>query len=255
LRGSNPVTAYLNFPYVDAGATATDNVDGNLTSSIVIVNSVNSTKVDSYTVTYNVSDLSGNSTPEIVRNVIVVADSTPPVITPITPTSGSSVNQFNVAYTLSEDVASGIINFTRTSGATDVLSPHIYTLAADDKTSGPHAISKTTLFGSSLVDGAVYTMIITATDFASNSATPAITPSITYSNTIGTCLVPPSGDWVISSGCKITGTAHPLGNVDIQNGAIVTIENGGTLNIDSLTKYLKIQYGSGILIKSGGKIS
>jgi hypothetical protein len=65
----------------------------------------------------------------------------------------------------------------------------------------------------------------------------------------------PTIHWTIESGYRITTNVHPLGNVDVQNGVIVTIESGGTLNIDSLTQYLKIHFGSGILIKSAGKIN
>ncbi|MBM2819950.1 MAG: hypothetical protein HW410_1632 [Nitrosarchaeum sp.] len=32
------------------------------------------------------------------------------------------------------------------------------------------------------------------------------------------CSVPSSGNWVITSSCKITSNVHPLGNVDVQNG-------------------------------------
>jgi|CXWL01.1.fsa_nt_gi hypothetical protein len=255
LFGSNPATGYLNLPYVDAGATATDNVDGNLTSSIVTVNSVNSTIVGSYTVTYNVSDTAENITPEVVRTVVVVADFTAPVISSVTPAPSSSINQFNVAYTLSEDVALGTITFTRTSGLPDGLT-HTYNFAAGDKTAGPHSISKATLeagFGN-LVNGAVYTMTITATDGADLVSIPVVKTLLTYSNTIGTCSVP-SNPWVITSGCKITSNVIAPGNVEVQNGAVVTIESGGTLNIDFATKFLKIHYGSGILIESGGKIS
>ncbi len=205
-----------------------------------------------YTMTVSATDYVSNVS--TINNTSITYDNIPPVISSIVPAANLSVNQFNVAYTLSEAASSGTITFTQTGGAADVLSPHIYTLAAGDKTPGPHTISKTTLFGSTLVNGAVYTMTVSATDLASNVATVS-NLSIAYSNTIGTCSVPPSVDWVISSGCEITGIAHPLGNINIQNGAIVTIESAGTLNIDSLTKYLKIHFGSGILIKSGGKIN
>jgi hypothetical protein len=84
------------------------------------------------------------------------------------------------------------------------------------------------------------------TGLASNIAT--VVPNVV-------CSVPSSGNWIITSSCKITGNVHPLGNVDVQSAAVVTIENGGTLNIDFATKYLKIHAGSGVWIKSGGKIN
>jgi len=81
LRGSPSVTVEALTPYADAGATATDNVDGDITSRIVTVNSVNSSKVGNYAVTYDVADSAGNAAIQGIRNVKVV-DTTRPVITP-----------------------------------------------------------------------------------------------------------------------------------------------------------------------------
>ena len=80
LLGSTSVTIEIHSTYTDAGATAFDNYDGNLTSSIVTVNSVNKDVVGDYTVTYDVTDANGNSATQVVRTVHVV-DTTLPVIT------------------------------------------------------------------------------------------------------------------------------------------------------------------------------
>jgi large repetitive protein len=80
LLGSSPVTLQCGGTYSDAGATATDGCNGNLTASIVTVNNVNATAVGSYTVTYNVSDAAGNNAIEVVRTVNVT-DTTAPAIT------------------------------------------------------------------------------------------------------------------------------------------------------------------------------
>jgi len=83
LLGSNPVSVVQNTAYVDAGATASDNVDGNITSQIVVTSTVNTAVIGSYTVTYNASDAAGNAAVPVTRTVNVVAppDTTPPVIT------------------------------------------------------------------------------------------------------------------------------------------------------------------------------
>ena len=47
--------------YEDSGATASDNYDGDITNDIVTVNNVNRATFGTYTVTYNVSDSSGNN--------------------------------------------------------------------------------------------------------------------------------------------------------------------------------------------------
>ena len=74
LVGSATVNLNLGGPlYVDAGATATDNKDGNITSSIVTVgvSAVNTAVVGTYLITYNVSDAAGNAATQVTRTVIV----------------------------------------------------------------------------------------------------------------------------------------------------------------------------------------
>ncbi len=78
--GSSPVTKEFGSTYTDAGATALDDVDGDITSSIVAVNPVNTSLLGVYTVTYNVSDAAGNPATQVTRTVNVV-DTTLPVIT------------------------------------------------------------------------------------------------------------------------------------------------------------------------------
>ena len=80
LLGDDTVTIEVGSPYTDAGATATDNYDGDITSSIFTVSTVNTAIVGVYTVRYNVSDASGNAAVELIRTVNVV-DTTLPVIT------------------------------------------------------------------------------------------------------------------------------------------------------------------------------
>jgi len=73
LRGDATVNITIDAPYSDAGATATDKEDGDITSRIVVTNSVNAALLGSYTVTYAVSDLAGNSAAPVTRTVNVLA--------------------------------------------------------------------------------------------------------------------------------------------------------------------------------------
>ncbi|KZY62174.1 hypothetical protein A3750_09720, partial [Oleiphilus sp. HI0079] len=79
INGATSINHEQGTAYVDAGATASDLVDGSLTSSISTVNNVNSAAAGSYTVTYNVSDAAGNAASTATRTV-VVADTTAPII-------------------------------------------------------------------------------------------------------------------------------------------------------------------------------
>jgi plastocyanin len=79
LVGSNPVSVEAGSSYSDAGATATDSYDGDLTSSIATNNNVDINTVGSYTVTYTVTDSSGNTA--TATRTVNVADTTAPVIT------------------------------------------------------------------------------------------------------------------------------------------------------------------------------
>ena len=56
---------------MDAGASATDNVDGDITAKIVVTGEVNSSVAGTYTLTYNVSDAAGNAAQSVSRTVEV----------------------------------------------------------------------------------------------------------------------------------------------------------------------------------------
>ncbi len=71
INGTNPVNACVGFAYEDAGATATDDVDGDITANIQTTNTVDTTAIGMYTVTYSVSDQAGNSA-QAVRTVNVI---------------------------------------------------------------------------------------------------------------------------------------------------------------------------------------
>ncbi|WP_299883825.1 reprolysin-like metallopeptidase [uncultured Lacinutrix sp.] len=73
LVGNASISLTVGASYTDQGATATDNVDGNLTSSIVTTGSVNTALEGVYTIRYNVSDAAGNAATEVTRTVTVTA--------------------------------------------------------------------------------------------------------------------------------------------------------------------------------------
>ena len=72
LTGDATVDIEVGSTYTDEGATASDNYDGDITSSIAIVNPVDTDVVGQYIVTYNVSDTNSNAAVEVTRTVNVV---------------------------------------------------------------------------------------------------------------------------------------------------------------------------------------
>ena len=72
LLGVNPVTIEEGSNYIDAGATAKDNYDGDITSSIVVTGSVDTNIIGIYTLSYDVTDANGNVAPTMTRTVNVV---------------------------------------------------------------------------------------------------------------------------------------------------------------------------------------
>ena len=69
----------LKEAYVDLGAQASDNVDGDITAKVEVINPVNVELNGTYKVKYNVTDSSGNIASEVIR-VVVVGDTGQPVI-------------------------------------------------------------------------------------------------------------------------------------------------------------------------------
>ncbi len=72
LVGDNPMTIYQGSEFADPGATAEDNIDGDLTAVIVVAGSVETNTIGTYQLTYTVSDAAGNEA-TVTRTVNVIA--------------------------------------------------------------------------------------------------------------------------------------------------------------------------------------
>ena len=82
LTGSATINIMVGDTFTDPGATATDDVDGDITANIVVGgDTVDANTAGTYIITYNVSDAAGNAATERTRTVIVAADIVKPVIT------------------------------------------------------------------------------------------------------------------------------------------------------------------------------
>ncbi len=133
LLGDDPVTIEVGSTYTDAGATATDNYDGDISANIVVSGTVDTSTLGAYTLSYDVSDSSSNSATTVTRTVNVV-DTTAPVITllgddPVTIEVGSTYTDAGATATdnYDGDISANIV----VSGTVDTSTLGAYTLSYD----------------------------------------------------------------------------------------------------------------------------
>ena len=143
LSGANPLNLAVDDTYTDPGATASDNIDGDITSSIVVAgDTVNTAVAGSYVVTYDVSDLAGNLASQVTRTVVVV--NTPPVINsfninPSPVLTGASATFSWVVNDVNGDTLTclldvddnGTNDYTINDCANNVSQIHIFSLVGD----------------------------------------------------------------------------------------------------------------------------
>ena len=71
LKGSAITYLVIGDTYEDKGATATDNIDGDISNKIIIFNNLNVNEVGTYTIQYNVTDNAGNKATQVTRTIHV----------------------------------------------------------------------------------------------------------------------------------------------------------------------------------------
>lgn len=72
LLGSSPIDVAFGSVYVDEGAMAIDNINGNIISSVVTVGSVDTSSMGMHTIHYEIADAAGNPATPVSRIVNVV---------------------------------------------------------------------------------------------------------------------------------------------------------------------------------------
>lgn len=101
LNGSSSITINQGSTYTDLGATANDNINGNI--PVTITGTVNPSIRGTYTITYNATDGAGNSAIPVVRTINVV-DVSAPVITIL----GSNPDFINLGRTYTDAGATAV---------------------------------------------------------------------------------------------------------------------------------------------------
>ena len=131
LIGDASVTIEVFSSFVDEGATATDNYDGDITNAIVSTGTVDPSTVGVSIIRYNVTDSSGNSAVEVTRTV-TVQDTTAPIISLIGDASMSLElgDTFNdPGATATDNYDGNLTNIITVSGSVDVNNAGTYVIA------------------------------------------------------------------------------------------------------------------------------
>ena len=160
LNGSANVTHEAGTTYIDAGATATDTVDGDVTVSVN--NLVNRNITGNYTVTYTATDAAGNTATK--TRTVTVKDTIKPVITlngsanvtheagtsytdagatatdtfdtnvPVTTSGTVNINNtgsYTIRYNATDDAGNDADEVTRTVTVQDTTAPDAPTVSGD----------------------------------------------------------------------------------------------------------------------------
>ncbi|MFA6088952.1 MAG: immunoglobulin-like domain-containing protein [Candidatus Woesearchaeota archaeon] len=138
INGSTNISIEINTPYVELGASATDNIDGVV--NVTISGFVNTSKVGVYNIFYNAQDLVGNNATPVIRTVNVINSSIVPDTTrPIVKINGAAnvtikVNSNYIELSANAtDNIDGIINVTISGFVnTSVIGNYIITYRARD---------------------------------------------------------------------------------------------------------------------------
>jgi len=163
LNGANPQFVIQGNSYIELGASATDNVDGNLNSKITISGAVDTNTVGDYTISYNVKDAAGNSAVTKTRTVRVLplgADIIPPVVTIQSPVNGATYNsQITALNFIATDTNLASCSYSTDNGVTKVSTACV--------SGGLTSVPLTSVSG-------LNNWIVYATDSAGNSASASI---------------------------------------------------------------------------------
>ncbi len=206
LNGTSTIILSIGDNYVDLGATATDDVDGDLTSSIAVSGAVDTSSVGTYTLTYTVEDSTGNTS--TIDRIIVVVDNSAPVIT----LNGSDTVSLTVGETwtdpgatATDNVDGDLTSSITVSGTVDVNSVGTYSVSyiVFDTAGNSSSINRTVYVNApvdnqppDIVLSGDSTMVLTIGDtFTDPGATATdnfdgdLTSSITVSGTVDTSTV------------------------------------------------------------------
>ncbi|WP_430408407.1 immunoglobulin-like domain-containing protein [Kordia sp.] len=262
LIGDNPVNLFVGDTYTDEGATAIDNIDGDISNNIIVTGTVNTAVAGTYTLFYNVRDVVGNEAVEVTRtvNVSTPVDTTAPIIT----LNGEGTINLNVGdfytefgATATDNVDGNLTNAIITSGIVNTAVAGIYTIrynvsdaagnAATEATRTVNVIADTTapviaLNGNQTINlniGDAYTELgATATDNIDGNLTPNISIGGTVdTSTAGTYQITYTVSDAAGNTTEIIRTIHVIADT---TPPVITLNGNATINLNVGDAYTEL---------------
>lgn len=210
LLGANPMTNTCGSPFTDPGATASDTCAGNLTGSITTNGSVNINIPGTYTVTYSVTDPSGNSVTNS-RTVVVLGTAT------ATPLSDQVV------------CAGGTAAFSTTPGGSGPFSFAWRKNGALIASATNNTIAITPVV---LADAGTYAVEVSgACRSVTNSATLTVNTNVTATPLVPLTKCPGDSATFVT----VAGGTGPFSHLWRKEGAVLTNATNSSLTIASVT--------------------
>jgi P2-related tail formation protein len=227
ILGDNPVTIYANQTYSDAGATALDDVDGDVTSSIQTTGTVNPSVVGTYTITYTVRDKAGNEA--VATRTVIVSDSTPPTV--VFGMNGNSTYAKSRSTTVTvSDSESGVntssLKYQWTTSTTTPSEASFSTTLTNGSTiNTPVGVSGSYYLWILAKDNATNTSITRSNAFNLDNVSPILT--ITGSSSVTIDL----GTTYIDAGATATDNIHGTMTSSISTSSTVNTNTTGTYTV------------------------
>ena len=126
LNGDSVIEIYMGSTFVDPGATAYDEEDGDITNSIQVSGSVDTNTHGTYVLAYNVTDSNGNSAAVVVRTISVVDSFNPSLALTISASFSGNDDVLDIGDTITYDI---ILSNT---GNTNLVEFITYVIASTD---------------------------------------------------------------------------------------------------------------------------
>jgi len=258
LSGNTTINLEQGTAYTEAGATATDAVDGVIT--VTTTGTVDTNTIGTYTVTYTATDVSGNqATAERQVVVSVPADTTAPVIT-LTGSATINIEQgaiYTDAGATASDAVDGVITVITTGTVnSNTVGTYTITYTATDESGNqataqrqvvvpvPSVPSDTaapviTLTGSATINleqGTTYTEAGATASDAVDGVLVVTTTGTVNSNTVGSYTITYTA--TDGSGNQATAQRQVVVSVPPDTTApVITLTGSATINLEQGTTY------------------